>query len=453
MEHGNATRRGFLTAAALGMGAPLVAGTAEAGMLTPPRPARQAPYRVGKWLPSDREHLRLWLADLKTATDAEPLPLHPTVAAFQTLIETTPDIYMFFHQMFEQLPNDPYYEEDPTGAPQVRDYKTMLAMINRVLRTAPEFNTTGLVGFPINAILDWPMGTPGGFAAFLDERVNAHLKAILNAWGDYLKSPASASVLNEDPLHGWFGAAAKKAMPTFDEDFICDPKAPHHGFESWDTFFTRLFRPGRRPVGAPGDDSVVVNACESAPYRIARNVKAVDRFWIKSQPYSLSHMFGGDPVHEAFAGGTVYQAFLSALSYHRWHAPVSGRVVKTGMIDGSYYSEPPAIYYDPSAPNESQGYITEVAARGYIIIEADNPKIGLMAFLAVGMAEVSTCEITVTAGQRIKKGDEIGMFHFGGSTHCLFFRPEVKIAFDLGGQEPGLDSHNINLVAPLARVG
>jgi phosphatidylserine decarboxylase len=27
-----------------------------------------------------------------------------------------------------------------------------------------------------------------------------------------------------------------------------------------------------------------------------------------------------------FEGGTVYQAFLSALSYHHWHAPIDGTV-------------------------------------------------------------------------------------------------------------------------------
>jgi len=29
-----------------------------------------------------------------------------------------------------------------------------------------------------------------------------------------------------------------------------------------------------------------------------------------------------------FVGGTVYQAFLSALNYHRWHAPVAGTIVR-----------------------------------------------------------------------------------------------------------------------------
>ena len=163
-------------------------------------------------------------------------------------------------------------------------------------------------------------------------------------------------------------------------------------------------------------------------------------------------MIGDDPVHGEFVGGTIYQAFLSATSYHRWHSPVSGTIVRAWTIDGSYYSETPAVHFDPAAPNESQGYITEVAARAVVLIKADNPKIGLMAFLAVGMAEVSSCDVTVKAGQHVTKGDEIGTFHFGGSTHCLIFRPGVEVEFDLGGQTPGLDAKNIKINTAIARV-
>ena len=55
-------------------------------------------------------------------------------------------------------------------------------------------------------------------------------------------------------------------------------------------------------------------------------------------------------------------------------------------------------------------------------------------------------------GQHVNKGDQIGMFHFGGSTHCLIFRPEVNLQFDMHGQTPGLESHNIRVNAVIARV-
>jgi phosphatidylserine decarboxylase len=87
-----------------------------------------------------------------------------------------------------------------------------------------------------------------------------------------------------------------------------------------------------------------------------------------------------------------------------------------------------------------------------VFIEADNPAIGLMCFLPVGMAEVSTCEVTVYQGQHVKKGDPLGMFHFGGSTHCLMFRPGVRLDFEFHGQKPGLTSSNIPVNARIATV-
>ena len=76
-----------------------------------------------------------------------------------------------------------------------------------------------------------------------------------------------------------------------------------------------------------------------------------------------------------------------------------------------------------------------------------------MCFIAIGMAEVSTCEISVFQGQHIEKGQETGMFHFGGSTYCLVFGPHVNLEFDLHGQTPGLESSNININSRLATVG
>ena len=79
-----------------------------------------------------------------------------------------------------------------------------------------------------------------------------------------------------------------------------------------------------------------------------------------------------------FYGGTIYQAFLSATSYHRWHSPVSGTIYKIELVDGSYYSQTITIKDDPASPNMSQAYLAQVAARGIIYIQADNPDIGLM---------------------------------------------------------------------------
>ena len=151
-------------------------------------------------------------------------------------------------------------------------------------------------------------------------------------------------------------------------------------------------------------------------------------------------MLANSPLAEQFAGGTIYQAFLNALSYHRWHAPVSGTVRRAFVQDGTYFSEPLCEHQDqndkdggidvemqPEGLSGSQGYLAAMATRAIIFFEADNPAIGLIAFIGIGMDEVSTCEITVKEGQKVKKGDEIGMFHFGGSSHCVMFRKGVMV--------------------------
>ena len=92
--------------------------------------------------------------------------------------------------------------------------------------------------------------------------------------------------MSDDP-NGWFGKNALEAMPNFAQEFECDPSAPHYGFKSWDDFFARKYRKGVRPVEESDDDSVIANACESGPFKVAHHVKNRDLFWIKNNQYSL----------------------------------------------------------------------------------------------------------------------------------------------------------------------
>lgn len=276
------------------------------------------------------------------------------------------------------------------------------------------------------------------------------IQRILNTWGEYLQSPESSYVLGTSET-GWFSPAAVRDVEdvanigqtnyTFSELFISDAGEPYHGFKSWDEYFVRRFRKGIRPLDAPDDPSVINNACESNPYRLQHNVKAYDKFWIKRRRYSIADMFGTEGTHlaEGFVGGTVYQGYLETLSYHRWHAPVSGRIVKSYIINGTYLARPDFLSLENQekvfkvsnssglGSLDAQPFDTAMSTRAVIVIEADNPAIGLMAFIGVGMTEVSTCEITVREGERVKKGDQIGMFHYGGSTHCLVFGNGVDV--------------------------
>jgi phosphatidylserine decarboxylase len=382
--------------------------------------------RQAGWLPETQDDLEAWLDGHRERAEArgEPAVLHPVLAEFQQLINADPVVRMYVDQMIAQVPEaKPYRQRHLESVPQ------LLRLINEVLVSTPEFGGDQ-VATPLGAILDWTMGTRAGFAAYRDPRINAMIRKILDAWAEFLNSGDSLYALNDSPT-GWKSAQARQAIGI--EQYEHDPKDEHWGFTSWNDFFTRRFKDGERPVASLDDDKVIVSACESTPYGISADVQRQDRFWIKSQPYSLQDMLADDESVDQFVGGTVYQAFLSATNYHRWHSPVAGTIVRAFVQPGTYYSEPDSEGGDAVEPMNSQSYLAHVAARAIIIIDADDPVIGQLAFVAVGMSDVSSCLIgpKIKPGYHVAKGEELGYFQYGGSTHCLVFRPGAIADFTL----------------------
>lgn len=396
------------------------------GTMTPVHPARKSTFRAGHWLPAEPDVLQAWLHNLKPKADARKADRHPVIQEFAELIDRDPIVRLYFSSMISEVPKASKYR-----VRHLNSIEEMLNLMNAVLTYAPEFEDSAYVGCPLDAILDWCMGTSAGFAAFRHPTVNAMLKKIIGALCAYLTSEASLDVINET-ARGWKCEAAQKRVGI--TDFVYAPTEEHWGFRSWNDFFTRRLRPGARPVASPDDDKAIVNPCESRPYRIARDVKRQDDFWIKGQPYSLVDMLAGDPGVDEFVGGVVYQAFLSAFNYHRWHSPVSGTVLRARVVEGTYFSEAESEGEDPIGPNNSQAYLAHVAARAIIHIRADNPTIGHIVVMPIGMGEISSCIIdpAIKPGARVAKGSELGYFQYGGSTVCCLFRPGAISAFALG---------------------
>jgi phosphatidylserine decarboxylase len=430
-------------------------------IVKPKRKTLLGRHRVGGWLPNDHKALKEYISYVVKRATENPPQRSTSVGALEKLINDDPEIYMLFNEMLTEVPRAGLYVDDPSGRPEIYDIATLLNTLDTIIVSAPFWNDSPQIGTPINAILAWPMATTAGFAAFLKDDVNNALQGILQAWGNFLKSPGSTNSLN-DGDGGWFSPSALGSphMKNFVNDYVCDPAKPFWGYNTWDDFFTRPFRDGVRPVSSQGNESIITSAAESWPFNYQTNVNLVDNFWVKGQPYSLKHMLNNDPRAAQFAGGTVYQAFLAADCYHCWHAPVSGTIVDFQLVPGTYYSEPVLYSFDPDegigkiiegsgtpdpgADADSQGYISAVAARGLIWIQADNPAIGLMCMIVVGMAEVSSIDLEAQVGSHVNKGDKIGMFHFGGSTHCLVFGPQVNLTLNpdvkakIGDDDPNL---------------
>jgi phosphatidylserine decarboxylase len=380
--------------------------------------------RLGGWLPREEAELVAFRKDLaKQAQERAGLaPRVSAVVELAALINGDPVLRMDLTRAIGEAV-EAGYELGYSTVDELMD------IVDYLMTYAPRFSEASLIHCPLNAVLDWPMCMPSGYALFRDPALNAQLKRVLNVWCGFLNGPHSRAHLNTSAPEGWFSPEAQKQLDI--SQFVCDPDKPYWGFSSWNNFFTRHFRSGARPVAEPDNSKVIVSACEASPYNIQHDVKLHDQFWIKSQPYSLQEMFtaGQCELAEKFIGGSVYQAFLSAFNYHRWHAPVTGKIVKAYHVDGSYYSGAESEGIDPGGLNDSQGYTTAVAARAVIVIDSDDPQVGLVGCIFVGMADVSSCVIEALPGQLVVKGDELGYFQYGGSTYCLVFGPNVVQSF------------------------
>jgi phosphatidylserine decarboxylase len=143
--------------------------------------SRSAPQLAG-WLPADQEDLESWLEGHHERTESrgDDVELHPVLVEFQQLIDADPVVRLYLSEMIAQVP-----DRKPYRKRHLHDVPQLLRMINEVLTMAPEFGENA-VTLPLNAILDWTMGTPAGFAAYRDPRINAMLKKILDAWCEFL---------------------------------------------------------------------------------------------------------------------------------------------------------------------------------------------------------------------------------------------------------------------------
>ncbi|KAJ3888565.1 phosphatidylserine decarboxylase [Lentinula edodes] len=418
-----------------------------------PLPSKQTILtRYGGWLPAKPEVYEAFFNDLLRTYDPKRPGAHvPAVQEFEDAIISSSDIGLL--NLFEKA----FIQSAPEN--RVSDFQQLLHCMDKIVVAAPKFQvsrneqggiTSGEpIGVPLYLLLDLLSNTAAGYDLFRNTRFNDARKALLDSWGKYLQSSKSNNTLNNSD-EGWFSKLGLETLDNgrgiFNDIYECpDETAVNRGFTSWDAFFTRKFKRGARPIQPQPDlpNFFIYNACESTVFHKATGVKEHDQFWLKGQPYSIYDMLAtiqDDRVAQSFIGGTVYQAFLSPYDYHRWHSPVNGTIREIQIIPGTYYAALPDEGAEKSDPDfqpgdprgaiiRSQAWLTQAATRAIIYIDADNKDIGCVVFIGVGMVEVSTCQVSVKVGGSVKAGDELGMFHFGGSTHALIFGPDVKLKF------------------------
>ena len=256
---------------------------------------------------------------------------------------------------------------------------------------------------------------PGANAAELTP-LSRWIKRYAIAWGSYLDTTQSAAHIE-----------SFRTNPAFRWDEYMPPPS---GYLTFNQFFARHVRPGMRPIAAIGDARVVISPADAnfigawpigADSTIHVEDPAID---IKGMNWSIHQLLEGSAYAGRFDGGTFTHSALRTYDYHRWHAPVPGKVVEARVIQGHAFldvvARPGTV--DGKRQNvlcavEGTGY-QFVQTRGLVVIESP---IGLVACLPVGMAQVSSVVITAAVGTTLHKGEEMGYFQFGGSDFVMVF--------------------------------
>lgn len=242
------------------------------------------------------------------------------------------------------------------------------------------------------------------------------------SWGSFLDTEESWNntyfnlVLNDPDwgfTEGWYGETNQ--------------------WRTYNEFFARsLVSPDVRPIA----DTEVVSPADSYPkglWAIGSDNQLIYPADVQVKTARLSdieQLIGSDSQYkDAFAGGTLTHTFLDVNCYHRYHAPVDGVLRELRRIPGvaagggyTLWDNEQKLYY----------YINDlgfqmVETRACAIIETDD--YGLVAMLPVGMSQI--CSVNwipeLHVGQRLKRGDEMGFFQFGGSDIIMIFQRGVDV--------------------------
>lgn len=245
-------------------------------------------------------------------------------------------------------------------------------------------------------------------------------KRYTERWGLFLSTPSS---WNDD----YYNIALKDERFGMNKGWYSDKNI----WKTFNDFFIRkLISPDVRPIS----DAPLVSPADSTPqgcWNIDDLGFVKQTLSIKSAEInSVMTLIGTDSkYYDKFAGGSLTHTFLDVNDYHRYHFPMSGKVLEVEKIPG--YTAGGGICVWDKENKRYKLMSTDVnwqmlEIRGRIILETEY---GLVAILPIGMSQVCSInwEDSVKVGAVVKKGDPMGYFLCGGSDIVMVFQKGISL--------------------------
>ena len=249
-------------------------------------------------------------------------------------------------------------------------------------------------------------------------------KGLSRAVGTAARVPAPRRMLR---------AAVKLYCKAYAVD-LADYEIPDDGFDSFDAFFTRRLKPGRRPLDVESDALV---SPADGKVEDAGLIDPGSTLRVKGRSYTVGELLADRWAGSLYAGGQYAVIYLSPRDYHRVHAPVDGRVRSVRHVPGTLF------------PVNAIGlaYVPKLFARNErVVVEQNSPRHGSITTVmvgAIGVGRISLAfapNIVTNAGRvhperiyeaadapYLHRGDELGTFHLG-STAIVFAGPGSGLA-------------------------
>lgn len=197
------------------------------------------------------------------------------------------------------------------------------------------------------------------------------------------------------------------------DEFVKSP----FDFKTFNEFFYRGLKPAARPI-VEGDGVAAFPA--DGRHLAFPDVDTADGFYVKGAKFSLSELLGDAALAQKFAGGSMLISRLCPVDYHRFHFPVAGVPSEPKLINGWLYS------VSPIALRRNVAYLVQ---NKRVLTWVESPVFGTVAMLEVGATNVGSIRQTHASGREVVKGEEKGLFKFGGSCVITVFQAG-RIRFD-----------------------
>ena len=186
-------------------------------------------------------------------------------------------------------------------------------------------------------------------------------------------------------------------------------------YTSFNRFFTRKLKEGARPVIM--DENALASPCDGL--LTVYPVTSDGIFTVKGTPYTMETLLEDQSLADSFLGGTVLIFRLTPSHYHRYAFPDKGEIVSSRRIGGIFHTvRPEALKALP---------VFKTNTREYTIL--NTASFGRVLFMEVGATMVGRIKNTKTEGA-FERGEEKGMFEFGGSTIILALEKDAFIPKD-----------------------